>query len=239
MLPGITLPSYVEEPVQGVAGIHVSSSQEWKTGRGGRIFLFKWGMIVTYSIETSNNYMRFALESLYLQNRYSHRTCIIDVTSFYSIKDIIHCVRRNVYSTRFMFIGDAGVHSRALLPLITIESKWPLPRYYEAIRHCPGVDYETVMDILLAHRNMEHFSHREKTTVYGLLLKDSMIDAANEIGVRPKLFYQRVDRLAKMLNMRSRLQVLQFFKYEYHPSFVLAKINNQVRVSVRKQLSTW
>ena len=207
-------------------------------GRGGYIFPFKWIMIVTYSIETSNNYLRYALESFYVHNKFVHRTCIIDVTSFYSIKDIIDCVRRNVSSSRFMFIGDANVHSRALLPLITIESKWPLFRYYDAIRHCPGVDYNTVMDLLLAHRSMERFSLRDKTTVYGLLLKDSMIDAANEIGVRPKLFYQRVDRLAKMLNMRSRLQAHQFFRSEYHPGFVQAKINDRVRMSVREQLRT-
>lgn len=193
-------------------------------------------MIVTYSIETSNNYLRFALESLYLHNRFVHRTCIIDITSFYSIKDIINCVRRNVDSTRFMFIGDTSAHSRALLPLITIESKWPLFKYYDAIRHYPGVDYDTIMNLLLAHRNMERFSLRDKTTVYGLLLKDSMIDAANEIGVRPKLFYQRVDRLAKMLNMRSRLQAHQFFRAEYHPGFVQAKINDLVRMSLREQL---
>lgn len=207
-------------------------------GRGGYIFPFKWIMIVTYSIETSNNYLRLALDSFYVHNKFVHRTCIIDVTSFYSIKDIINCVRRNVGSSRFMFIGDANVHSRALLPLITIESKWPLLRYYDAIRHCPGVDYNTVMDLLLAHRSMERFSLRDKTTVYGLLLKDSMIDAANEIGVRPKLFYQRVDRLAKMLNMRSRLQAHQFFRFEYHPGFVQAKINDRVRMSVREQLRT-
>ena len=180
---------------------------------------------MTYCIETRNHFLRFALEALHQRNRYKQGVCIVDLTSCHSLHDVLRRVQRNSDARRFIFIGNSSAVSRVLASLISIESTYSLQQYHEKIRHCPGASYEDVMRLLMAHRNMENFTQRDKTTVYGLLLNDSMNDAARIAGVSPKLFYMRLNRLVKLLNMRSSLQAHQFFRDEYHPSFVRQKIH--------------
>ncbi|STX00562.1 Uncharacterised protein [Kluyvera ascorbata] len=196
-------------------------------------------MTVNYYIETRNQFLRFALETLYQQNQFAQDTCIIDLTSCHSLLEVLRYVRRNNDVNRFIFIGNSSAVSRALVSLVSIESHAPIEKYHEVICDCPGISYGVAIRLLLARRNMDNFTHRDKTTVYGLLLNDSMNEAARVMGISVKLFYMRVNRLVKVLNMRSSLQVHQFFRYEYHPSFVRRKMNEHHCVSVRQWREIW
>ncbi|MFU0880269.1 hypothetical protein ACM26M_03350 [Kluyvera cryocrescens] len=191
---------------------------------------------MTYRIETRNYYLRSAIEILFPQYNHEQDTCIIDLNSCNTLHEVLKYVRRNSDVERFIFIGNNGMQSRALQSLISVESNAPLLHCYEKFRHCPGVSYHTAIEVLLEHRSMGSYSHQDKTTVYSLLLRDSMQSAARLIGVSNKLFYQRVDRLSKKLNLRSGLQVHQFFRLEFRPDYVRAKIDEHVRVSVTRQL---
>lgn len=94
------------------------------------------------------------------------------------------------------------MHSRTLQPLVSLESKQPLLSYVEKLRHCPGVSYDLAMDLLLAHLSLEAYSHQDKTTVYSLLLRDSIHEAARFIGIPNKKFYQRIGRLTRNSTFR-------------------------------------
>lgn len=194
---------------------------------------------MNYYIETHNQFLRFTLEALCQKNQYAQNTCIIDLTSCHSLFEVLRYVRRNDDVNRFIFIGNSSAVSRALASLVSIESHAPIEKYHEVICNCPGISYEVAMRLLLVHRNMDNFTQRDKATVYGLLLNDSMNEAARVIGISAKLFYMRVNRLVKVLNMRSSLQVHQFFRYEYHPSFVRRKMNEPRCVSVRQRREFW
>lgn len=191
-------------------------------------------MNVTYRIETHNHYLRVAVEKLFPHNRLVQDTCIIDLSSCHSMQAILQCVRRNSDVDRFIFIGNGGMHSRALQSLISVESHASRLHYYEKLRYCPGVSYGCAMEVLLEHRSMSNYSHQDKTTVYSLLLRDSMQDAARYIGISSKQFYSRVERLAKKLNLRSGVQTHQFFRQEFHPEDVRARIDDQLRASLRR-----
>lgn len=191
-------------------------------------------MNVIYRIETHNHYLRVAVEILFPHNRLVQDTCIIDLSSCHSLQAILQCVRRNSDVDRFIFIGNDGMHSRVLQSLISVESHVPLLHYHEKLRYCPGVTYDCAMEVLLEHRSMSNYSHQDKTTVYSLLLRDSVQGAARFIGISSKQFYPRVDRLTKKLNLRSGLQAHQFFRQEFHPDYVRARIDDQIRASLRR-----
>ncbi|HCR3980613.1 TPA: hypothetical protein OOF39_000013 [Kluyvera ascorbata] len=191
---------------------------------------------MTYRIETRNYYLRYALEVLSPHEQNRQDTCIIDLSSYKSLQAILHCVRHHNDVARFIFIGNDGALSRALQSLISVESSEPLIRFHEKICHCPGVSYDAAMDLLLEHQSMDGYSHRDKTTVYSLLQRESMQQAAQLIGISNRMLYQRVERLTKKLNLRNGLQAHHFFRYEYHPDFVRAKINEHVRITILRQL---
>ncbi|MDI7383110.1 hypothetical protein [Cronobacter dublinensis] len=193
---------------------------------------------MTLRIETRNHYLRYALNALLPPARYEQETCIIDLSSYPSFLTILQCVCQHKDAARFIFIGDAGLHSRALQPLISLETKLPLQSYYEKLRHCPGVSYETAMKSLHAQRNMEAYSHQDKTTVYSLLLRDTMHEAARFIGISNKQFYRRLYELTKKLNQQSGLHTHLFFRREFHPDYVRTRIDDQLRVSLHRDLRT-
>ena len=128
------------------------------------------------------------------------------------------------------------MHSRTLQPLVSLESKQPLLSYVEKLRHCPGVSYDLAMDLLLAHRSLETYSHQDKTTVYSLLLRDSIHEAARFIGIPNKKFYQRIGRLTRKLNLQNGLQTHLFLRREFHPEYIRARIDDQLRASLRQHL---
>lgn len=193
---------------------------------------------VTYRIETRNHYLRVAVEVLFARIQLAQHTCIIDLSSYHSLQEILQCIRRNNDVDRFIFIGDHGMHSRILRSLISVDSHAPLLHYYETLRHCPGVSYNSATEVLQKHRSMSDYSHQDKTTVYSLLMRDSMQGAARLIGISCKLMYQRVDRLTKKLFLRSGLQAHQFFRQEFHPDYVRARIDDQLRASLRRERNT-
>jgi len=187
---------------------------------------------VNFSIETRNHFLRLALEALQPHGNHAADTCIIDLTSIHSLKDILHCVQRNGHANRFLFIGNTGKYSRVLLPLVTIECQSLLVGYYDALRYCPGVTYDRAMSYLLTLTSMGCFTQKEKKTIYALIRNETMSDAVRELGVNSRLFYQRVERLAKRLNMLTRLQAHQFFKREFHADYVQVKIDEECQFSV-------
>ncbi|MFS9435756.1 hypothetical protein QNN86_15690 [Citrobacter sp. C348] len=191
---------------------------------------------MTYRIETRNCYLRLALERLEEISDHSVDTCIIDLASFPSLTELIRIVSRNETCARFIFIGNRGSFSCALASLVSVDSKASLRGYYEKLRHCPGVSYDMAMTLLINLKTMANLTHRDMTTVHSLLLNDSMKSAAGQIGTRPKLFYHRVDTLVKKMNMLNRLQTQHFFRREFRPDYVQERINEHVRLSVRRQL---
>lgn len=191
---------------------------------------------MTYRIETRNHYLRCALDFLFSCQRVGQDTCIIDISSFASLQAILQCVRQHRDATRFLFIGDSGVHSRALQQLVTLESKQPLLSYSEQLHQCPGVSYDMAIDVLLAHRSMEDYSHQDKAIVYSLLMRESMHSAARLIGISNKQLYQRIGRLTKKLNQVSGLQTHLFLRLEFHPEYVRARIDEQGRASLHRLL---
>lgn len=190
---------------------------------------------VAFSIETRNHFLRLALEALQPCDNHAPGTCIIDLATRHSLKDILHCVQRNGHANRFLFIGNAGKYSRVLLPLVTIGSQSSLVGYYDALRYCPGVTYDRAMSYLLTLTSMGCFTQKEKKTIYALIRNETMSDAVRELGVNHRLFYQRVERLAKRLNMLTRLQAHQFFKREFHSDYVQVKINEECQFPVSQQ----
>ncbi|MGI3450889.1 hypothetical protein ACRQQF_16400 [Citrobacter arsenatis] len=191
---------------------------------------------MTYRIETRNCYLRVALERLEGVSDRSIDTCIIDLASFRSLTELIRIVSRNETRTRFIFIGNCGSFSYALASLVSVDSKASLRGYYEKLRHCPGVSYGMAMTLLINLKTMANLTHKDMATVHSLLLNDSMKSAAGQIGTSPKLFYQRVDTLVKKMNMLNRLQTQLFLRLEFRPDYVQERINEHVRLSVRRQL---
>lgn len=191
---------------------------------------------MTYRIETRNHYLRCALDFLFSCQRAGQDTCIIDISSFASLQAILQCVRQHRDATRFLFIGDAGVHSRVLQSLVSLESKQPLQSYSKKLHHCPGVSYDLARDVLLAHLSMEGYSYQDKTVVYSLLMRDSMHSAARLIGISNKQLYQRIGRLTKKLNQVSGLQTHLFLRLEFHPEYVRARIDEQRRAPLHQLL---
>lgn len=191
---------------------------------------------MSYRIETRNYYMRCALDYLLSCQRAGPDTCIIDLSSFTSLRATLQCVRQHRDAVRFLFIGDGGMHSRTLQPLVSLESKQPLLSYVEKLRHCPGVSYDLANDLLLAHLSLEAYSHQDKTTVYSLLLRDSIHEAARFIGIPNKKFYQRIGRLTRKLNLQNGLQTHLFLRREFHPEYIRARIDDQLRASLRQHL---
>lgn len=167
---------------------------------------------------------------------YERGTCIIDLPSFHSLRTLISCIDRHRNVSRFIFIGNDGVYSRLLLPLISLESDISIKSYCNIIRHCPGVTYDAAINFLLEYKSLENFTHIDKSTIRSLLLNDTMADSAKYIGTTPKIFYHRVDKLVKKLHMHNRLQAHWFFRHEFHPDYVQLKIDEHVRRSVRQQL---
>lgn len=109
----------------------------------------------------------------------------------------------------------------------------PIVECREVIRHCHGVTYEMVMSFLERHKNMVDFSHKDSTTIYSLLVNDSLTSAARHIGIRPKNLYQRLDELVTKMNMANRLQTQLYFRREFSPDMLRKKINGQVKQSFR------
>lgn len=181
---------------------------------------------MTYFIETKNHYLRLALEELLAHHRGYPYTCIIDVSSFCSIMEIISCVRRHHRVSRFVFIGGTDIYSRALSPLISIESRLSVLESLDLICQGQGATYHETMDFLRSYRCMANYSRRDKITIYGMLISNTLMGAALEIGICPKLFYHRVDSLVKKLNMLSRLQAHQFFYREYPAEFVRSQLHD-------------
>lgn len=186
-----------------------------------------------YRIETRNYYLRIALENIILKTRNESDLCIIDLSSFYSLREIIQCVNENNIVERFILISDEGVNSRLLASQTSLRSKMAVGKYHEVIQHCPGVTREMLMHSLNQNKNMEAFSHKEVTTIYSLLLHDSMINAAGFIGIKPKVFYQRVDKLVKKLNMANRLQAQHFLRREFCKDTIRKKIASMLVQSFR------
>lgn len=193
---------------------------------------------MTYHIETKNHYLRYALRALLPPTRFKQDTCVIDLSSYSSLLAILQCVRQHQDVVRFIFIGDSGGLSRALQPLIALESKLPLRSYCEKLCHCPGVSYDTAMDLLLAHRSLEGYSHLDKITVYSLLMRDSVHEAARFLGISNKKFYPRIDRLTRKLNQQNGLQTHQFLRREFHPEYVRASIDDPLCAALRQYLRT-
>ncbi|POT55528.1 hypothetical protein C3432_20970 [Citrobacter amalonaticus] len=189
---------------------------------------------MTYRIETRNNYLRVALENLLPRLRNEPEICIIDLASFHSLRAISTCINKYSMTYRYIFIADEGIYSRLLSPIVSLKNRMSVIKYYEAIRHCPGVTYEMVKRRLERHKSMAGYSHKDMTTVYSLLINNSIISAARHIGIRPKLFYRRVDKLVKKLNMVNRLQTHCYFRREFCPDAIQYMINELVRQSIRR-----
>lgn len=191
---------------------------------------------MTYRIETRNHYLRFAIDVLFRQHHHVQDSCIIDLSSYHSLQAIMQCIMRNSDVNRFIFLGNDGMNSRSLQSLISVEGNAPLKCCHEQIILGSGVSYHMAIEQLIDHRSMDNYSYGDKIIVYSLLLRDSMSDAARFIGVSDRQFYSKVDRLKKKLNLRSRLQVQLFFRYEFHPEYVLAKIKGPLPTALLRHL---
>ena len=186
-----------------------------------------------YKVETRDHYLRFALNAILPETVSKKKVYIIDLASFHTLGEIRTCVKHDGENGRYVFIGDEGIYSRLLHPLVSLSRKMTLNEYRKIIRHYPGLSYETVSRSLDRHLLMDGFTHWENSTVYSLLIHDSFISAAKHIGITPKSFYQRVDNLSKKLNMSNRLQTQLYFRREFLPDSVRHRINEQVRQAFR------
>ncbi|MEB4675488.1 hypothetical protein MXL54_12005 [Enterobacteriaceae bacterium G50] len=195
-------------------------------------------MIVTYRIETRNLYLRYALDTFSLPQSNQPDTCIIDLSSFTTLRAILQCIIKHRDTQRFLFIGNSGMYSRTLRPLISLDSQLPLQKFYEKLWHCPGVSYDMAINLLLTHCNIDNYSHQEKTTVYSLLMRDTMRQAARYIGISDKQFYKRIDQLTKKFNQRGGLQTHFLLRREFHPEYVRARISVQLRISLRQNFNS-
>ncbi|MGU3412591.1 hypothetical protein ACLBW2_06795 [Enterobacteriaceae bacterium C23F] len=186
---------------------------------------------MTYRIETRNHYLRFALVEIMPRVKKEPAVCIVDLASFHSFTSLVSYFKKHAHSTEYILIGNHGVYSRLLAPLISLRSEMPIEYYVKVIKHYPRVTYEMVMRFLNYYSKMEGFSHKEVSTVYSLLLNDSLTSAARHIGANPKQFYRRVDQLVKKMNMKSHLQVHHMLRREFCPDYVRGKIEGQIRLS--------
>lgn len=186
-----------------------------------------------YQIETRNHYLRIALKNILPRFRNEPDICFIDLASFHSLREIGKCINKRHVSYKYILIADGGIYSRLLSPLVSLESKASIMKYHEVIRHCPEVTYDIVNIYIQHHKNLTGFTGKEITTVYSLLIHDSLESAAAYIGIRPGPFYQRVDKLVKKLNIGNRLQAQYYFRREFCPDTVRFMINEYVRMSFR------
>ena len=186
-----------------------------------------------YQIETRDHYLRVALEDILPVTVSKKKVYIIDLASFHTLGEIKSYVKDDGENSRYFFIGDKGIYSRLLTPLVSLSRKMSMNEYRKVIRHYPGLSAETVIRSLDYHLRMDGFTHRENSTVYSLLIHDSFTRAAKTMGITPKRFYQRVDILGKKLNLLNRLQTQLYFRREFLPDSVQQRINNQVRQAFR------
>lgn len=185
-----------------------------------------------YQVKTRDHYLRYALKDILPVTVSKKKVYIIDLASFHTLGELRACVKHCGENGRYIFIGDERIYSRLLRPLISLSRKMSLNEYRK-IRHYPGLSYETVSRSLDRHLCMDGFTHKENSTVYSLLIHDSFISAAKYIGINPKSFYQRVNKLSKKLNISSRLQTQLYFRREFQPDSVQHRINEQVRQAFR------
>lgn len=186
-----------------------------------------------YQIETRNHYLRIALEAILPRFCNEPHICFVDLASFHSLREIGECIDKYNVSYKYILIAGGGIYSRLLSPLVSLESKTSIIKYHEIIRHCPEVTYDIVNFYIQRHKNLTEFTWKELTTVYSLLMYDSLENAAAHIGIRPKTFYHRVDKLVKKLNIGSRLQTQHYFRKEFYPNTIRLMINEHVRLSFR------
>lgn len=186
-----------------------------------------------YQVETRDHYLRVALKDILTETGSKKKVYIIDLASFRTLGELRSCIRNHGENGRYIFIGDEGIYSRLLRPLVSLSRKTSLNEYRKIIRHYPGLSYETVSQSLDRHLRMDGFTHRENSTVYSLLIHDSFISAAKHIGINPKSFYQRVDKLSKKLNICGRLQTQLYLRREFLPDSVRRRINEQVLQAFR------
>lgn len=157
-----------------------------------------------YTIETKNNFLRLAIEKSNNLDRCSE-ICIIDLTSMSSLTEIIAIIEKNGMSSLFIFIGGTCLYSRLMQSFIEIELTMPMEKTLEKLDVSHGMTYALAMKRLIEYKAMIGMTHKEKVTVYSLLLNDSIIRAARYSVICPKTFYHRLNVLAKKMNMPSLL----------------------------------
>lgn len=169
-----------------------------------------------HHIETTNTYLNYAITELLDKRKYPCEFCIIDLTSYSSLKEVADCVDCHHDSSRFIFLGGKGNSSRALSPLVTIEVSAAIAEYIKIFDAQSGVTYEVAHKYIADLLMLNSMSSKEKMTLYSLLLNNSIVNAAIQSNISVKSFYRRVDKLGQKLNMENRIHTHQFIRDTYY-----------------------
>lgn len=145
--------------------------------------------------------------------------CIIDVSSFDSLREIFRCVNKKNQATKFIFIGDDGIYSKVLSTLIYVDGASCIRDILECL-FMHGVDYDSVIFSIRRFLDLSYLPHHDLITIYGLVVCERLTDSVEFSGNQSKLFYQRINKLTKILNLRCGYHTHFFYRREFSVEYV-------------------
>lgn len=203
------------------------------------------GRGISIEIETVNVFFRIALdddlaffENFYKSIRYKHfesplpqykkllrqkHLCIIDLSSFHSLREVFFRVIEKKRMTKFVFIGDNRILSKILSSFVYADTRSNIDDILSCLL-TRWVSYDEVVKYIAEHLELSFLTYHDLMTIYGLVTNERVSDAARISGCKAKLYYQRVNKLTKRLNLQSGCHTHFFYWSEFSAAYVKSKL---------------
>lgn len=173
------------------------------------------GIHMTLMVITTNSFLELAFHALHEEAGHDEPLCIIDVSSFRSLGQMLNEIQKVQLSSActVLLLGGNNICSKVLLPLPVCPRDTPVAVLREKMH--TGEHINAVLEKIYACRALDALSWRERGLARLLITKKTVRAVTRMTGWNEKRLQNRTGSAAKKLNLRSGKEFLLFLSREF------------------------
>lgn len=166
-------------------------------------------------IHTKNNFLRIAFSALYDELCTSENICIIDLTSFFSLKELQQALKENLklINCRVILLGGKNICSKILYPLRAHSLNSSVNILKKSM--LGGYKLSVVIGRINECRMLKKLTKGERLLAQALCWDISVKNIAKALGVSEKIVYSQTSNAAMKLNLTTGREFIFFIHREF------------------------